>query len=63
MILTLVIELEIRKTMPLRQLHNINKELILKNVLQSEALIQYWSITSVNWGDESETLLKLIVEH
>ena len=39
------------------------KGTILQKILEDDDLLFYWSLVSVNWGEEADELLKLITEH
>ena len=53
-------ELEVRKH--LKTTSTGMKEMILEELLKNEDVLFYWSLVSVDWGEESAELLKLIAQ-
>ena len=60
--LFVTMELEIRKYSSQLQLEGNYKDTASKNLMKSD-LLQCWSCISINWGEESKDLLKMIVDH
>jgi hypothetical protein len=59
----LAMEMEVRKHLTVKNFRIGIKEKQLEEILKNEDVIFNWSNLVVNWGEESEELLKLIAGH
>ena len=62
-LLFVTMELEIRKWSSQMQLGSNYKDTVTEKLMKKSDLLQCWSCISINWGEESKELLKMMVDH